>query len=85
MMSKEFQMSEKTIHYIPRNVNLRRDVCDLIEGECNVRKNGERGFSLTINQIILEYFEIRTPKGAALAILGGEFALTLEKDGEEEL
>lgn len=48
--------------YEQRNVNLRREVCDLIEGECVLRNNGGRGFSLTINQIILEYFELRTPK-----------------------
>jgi hypothetical protein len=50
------------INYEQRNVNMRQDVCDLVEGECLLRKNGERGFSLTINQIILEYFELRTPQ-----------------------
>lgn len=56
----------KTIHE-QRNVNMRQDVCDLVEGECLLRNNGERGFSLTINQIILEYFEFRTPKNIAVA------------------
>ena len=48
------------------NVNLRQDVCYLVEGECLLRNNGEYGFSLTINQIILEYFSMRTPEHIAV-------------------
>lgn len=69
-------MANKTIHY-QRNVNMRQDVCDLIEGECLVRKNGERGFSLTINQIILEFFEMRTPENIAVTEVGGKPGLTI--------
>jgi len=57
-------MEEK---FILRNVNLRSEVFDLIQGECIIRRNGGKGFSLTLNQIILEYFEFRTPKNIAVA------------------
>jgi hypothetical protein len=66
------------IIYEQRNVNLRQEVCDLIEGECLVRKNGERGFSLTINQIILEYFEMRTPKNMAIKKIDGKPGVTID-------
>jgi len=54
--------------YSQRNVNMRQDVLDLIEGECAIRRNGPRGFSLTLNQIVLEYFEMTTPRGVELAV-----------------
>ena len=44
-----------------RNVNLRPEVYDLIQGECLLRRNGGKGFSLTLNQIVLDYFEMRPP------------------------
>lgn len=52
---------------ITRNVNFRPEVYDLIQGECIIRRNGGKGFSLTLNQIILEYFDMRTPKNIAVA------------------
>lgn len=61
----EFQVSEK-IGHIQRNVNFRKDVSDLVEGECLIRNNGGSGFSLTTNQIILEYFSMRTPQNIAV-------------------
>jgi len=51
-----------------RIVNFRPDVFDLIEGECAIRRNGGKGFSLTLNQIVLEYFEMTTPRGVELAV-----------------
>ncbi|TRZ49269.1 hypothetical protein D4S03_08535 [bacterium] len=58
-------MANRIIHE-QHNVNLRQDVCDLIEGESLLRNNGEYGFSLTVNQIILEYFSMRTPQNIAV-------------------
>lgn len=75
----------KPITHVQRNVNLRQDVDDLIRGECLIRKNGERGFSLTLNQIVLEFFELRTPKGIALTTLEGKPALTIEDEPVIEL
>lgn len=46
---------------ILRNINFRPEVYELIQGECEVRRNGGKGFSLTLNQIVLEFFESRTP------------------------
>jgi hypothetical protein len=68
----------KKITYVQCNINLRQDVCDLIEGECLLRKNGERGRSLTVNQIILEYFEMRTPRNMAVGEVDGKAALTID-------
>ena len=68
----------KKINHFQRNVNLRQDVCDLIEGECNIRKNGERGFSLTVNQIVLEYFDMRTPQNIAVKEIDGKPGLTID-------
>jgi hypothetical protein len=50
-----------------RIVNFRPEVYDLIQGESVVRRNGGKGFSLTINQIVLEYFDMRTPKNVAIS------------------
>ena len=68
------------IKYLQRNVNLRQDVSDLIEGECALRNNGGRGFSLTLNQIVLEYFEMTTPKGIALTMQDGKAAVTVDEE-----
>jgi len=57
-------MSDKTIL---RNINLRPEVYDLIQGESALRRNGGKGFSLTLNQIVLEYFAMRTPKFIAVS------------------
>lgn len=67
------------IIYVQRNINLRQEVFDLIEGEAVLRRNGEKGFSLTLNQIILEYFDMRTPKNIAVSSMDGEPALTVEE------
>jgi hypothetical protein len=66
---------------ILRNVNFRQDAFDLIQGECSIRRNGGKGFSLTLNQIVLEYFEMRQPKDTAISteILGGRPVLTIEE------
>lgn len=64
-----------------RIVNFRPEVYDLIQGECAVRRNGGKGFSLTLNQIVLEYFELTTPKGVALATSPeGKPSLTIEEE-----
>ena len=64
---------------ILRNVNFRPEVYDLIQGECAIRRNGGKGFSLTLNQIVLEYFEMITPKGIALTMQEGKPAITVEE------
>jgi hypothetical protein len=51
-----------------RDVNFQPEVFDLIQGECVIRRNGGKGFSLTLNQIVLEYFDLRTPKGIAIGL-----------------
>jgi hypothetical protein len=63
-MSKNITLKSNNIL---RNVNLRPEVYDLIQGECLIRRNGGKGFSLTLNQIVLEYFDFRTPKNVAIA------------------
>ena len=50
-----------------RIANFRPEVYDLIQGESVLRRNGGKGFSLTLNQIVLEYFAMRTPKGIAVS------------------
>jgi len=69
-------MPEKSIL---RNVNLRPEVYDLIQGESVIRRNGGKGFSLTLNQIVLEYFDMRTPKNMAITSLDGKPVLTVEE------
>jgi hypothetical protein len=76
-------MSKKVKHF-QCNVNMRQDVRDLIEGECLIRKNGSRGFSLTVNQIILEYFEDRTPENVAIKAVDGKPVLTIDFDPARE-
>ena len=49
-------MSIKENKFVPRVTNYRSEVYDLIQGECILRRNGGKGFSLTVNQIILDYF-----------------------------
>jgi hypothetical protein len=71
-------MSEKII-YVQCNLNLRQDVLNLVDGECEIRNNGKRGRSLTANQIILEYFDMRTPKNIAVTTVDGKPALTVEE------
>jgi hypothetical protein len=66
---------------IMRNVNFRQEVYDLIQGECEIRRNGGKGFSLTINQIILEYFDLRTPKNIAVMSVDSKPVLTVEEEG----
>ena len=44
---------------ILRNINFRREIFEMIQVESCRRNNGLRGFSLTVNQIVLEYFEAR--------------------------
>ena len=73
-----YAMANRII-YVQRNINLRQEVFDLIEGEAVLRRNGEKGFSLTLNQIILEYFDMRTPKNIAVSSMDGEPALTVEE------
>lgn len=63
-----------------RDVNFQPEVYDLIQGECEIRRNGGKGFSLTLNQIVLEYFDIRTPKGIIVAAKGVEAVLTIEEE-----
>lgn len=74
-------MADKSIL---RNVNLRPEVYDLIQGECEIRRNGGKGFSLTLNQIVLEYFDLRTPQniaiGKSLVTDGGEMKPELTID-----
>ena len=48
--------------FIKRMTNYRPEVDDLIKAECEIRRNGGKGLSLTVNQIILEYFAARTPE-----------------------
>jgi hypothetical protein len=72
-------MSEKIV-YVQCNLNLRQDVLDLIDGEREIRNNGKRGRSLTANQIILEYFDMRTPKGIKVIAQGGKVALSVEEE-----
>jgi hypothetical protein len=71
---------EKGIARIRKSVNLRQEVCDLIAGECLIRNNGESGFSLTLNQVVMEYFEMRTPRHVALGEVDGKAALTINFD-----
>lgn len=40
---------------ILRNVGLQPDVYDLVKAESFRRRNGVKGFSLTLNQIVLEW------------------------------
>jgi hypothetical protein len=42
---------------ILRNVNLQPDVYDLVKAESLRRRNGSKGFSLTLNQIVLEWLD----------------------------
>jgi hypothetical protein len=42
---------------ILRNVNLQPEVYDLVKEESARRRNGEKGFSLTLNQIVLEWLD----------------------------
>lgn len=51
---------------ITRNVNFRPEVYDLIQGECALRRNGGKGFSLTVNQIVLDYFELSAQQEPAI-------------------
>ncbi|MGA2504237.1 MAG: hypothetical protein ABSG01_09125 [Anaerolineales bacterium] len=71
-------MSDRPVR-IQRNVNFRPEVHDLIMGECAIRNNGENGFSLTLNQIILEYFDMRTPKGIKVTAVDGKAVLSVEE------
>ena len=50
------------------NLNLRQEVLDLLDGECELRNNGARGRSLTVNQILMEYFRMVTPRGTAVGV-----------------
>jgi hypothetical protein len=43
--------------YVQRNVNLKKDIADLVQNEQNRRRNGPKGFSLTLNQIVLEWLD----------------------------
>jgi hypothetical protein len=40
---------------ILRNINLRPEVYELVQEEAKRRRNGLKGFSLTLNQIVLEW------------------------------
>jgi hypothetical protein len=42
---------------ILRNVNLQPEVYEIIQVEEARRRNGDRGFSLTLNQIVLEWLD----------------------------
>jgi hypothetical protein len=48
------EITEKT-KYIPRIINLRPEVYELVQEEAKRRRNGLKGFSLTLNQIVLEW------------------------------
>jgi hypothetical protein len=63
-----------------RDVNFQPEVYDLIQGECEIRRNGGKGFSLTLNQIILDYFDMRTPKNIAVTSVDGKPVLTIEEE-----
>jgi hypothetical protein len=43
---------------ILRNVGLQPDVYDLVKAESFRRRNGSKGFSLTLNQIVLEWVDL---------------------------
>jgi len=43
---------------ILRNVNLQPDVYDLVKAESFRRRNGAKGFSLTLNQIVMEWVDL---------------------------
>jgi hypothetical protein len=40
-----------------RNVNLQAEVHAIIQSEASRRRNGGKGFSLTLNQIVLEWLD----------------------------
>ena len=42
---------------ILRNINLQPEVYDIIQAESARRRNGGKGFSLTLNQIVLEWLD----------------------------
>jgi hypothetical protein len=42
---------------IVRNVNLQPETYDLVQAESLRRRNGGKGFSLTLNQIVLEWLD----------------------------
>jgi len=42
---------------IVRNVNLQEEAYDIIQAECQRRRNGGKGFSLTLNQIVMEWLD----------------------------
>lgn len=43
---------------ILRNVNLQTVTYEIIQKECERRRNGGKGFSLTLNQLIQEWAEL---------------------------
>ena len=40
-----------------RTVNLQSEVYDIIQSEAARRRNGGKGFSLTLNQLVLEWLD----------------------------
>jgi hypothetical protein len=42
---------------ILRNIHLQPEVYELVQQEAQRRRNGVRGFSLTLNQIVLEWLD----------------------------
>lgn len=49
-------MTEKQ-EYNQRNINLKTEIIELVENEIERRRNGERGFSLTVNQMLEEWLD----------------------------
>jgi hypothetical protein len=47
-------MAEKNL-YTQKNVNFQEDVAALVESEVIRRRNGNNGFSRTVNQMLLEW------------------------------
>jgi hypothetical protein len=51
-------MAKKNI-MVRKSVNLRDDVVSVIEAECEKKRNGDNGFSLTLNQIVLKWLDFQ--------------------------
>ena len=72
-------MAKQSIVLVRCSLNMRQDVLDLLDAESEIRRNEPRGRSQTLNQIILEYFENRTPQNVAVKFIPNP---KLENEGD---
>ncbi len=71
-------MAKQSIVLVRCSLNMRQDVLDLLDAESEIRRNEPRGRSQTLNQIVLEYFEARTPQNVAVKYESGVPVVTID-------